>query len=105
VIDPLRPTELAAALVTAQLPPEAPEGHVLRAWLDTWSGVGQVLGAMTELEYHVRMNQSPFGWWAEFCRAEVNPAPRWIGRAHDAAPWRAVQRAALETLRREGETG
>jgi len=26
------------------------------------------------------------------------PAPRWIGRASDTAPWKATQRAALETL-------
>jgi hypothetical protein len=70
-------------------------------WLDSWSGVGQVRGAVNELGYHVRVNQSPFGWWAEFRRAEVSPAPRWIGCGHDAAPWRAVQRAALETLKLE----
>jgi hypothetical protein len=48
--------------------------------------------------------QSPFVWWAEFCRDEVNPLPKWIGRGSDPVPWRAVQRGALDTLRRTEET-
>jgi hypothetical protein len=44
-----RPYLLTAALVGALLPPDVPEGHMLRAWLDTWSGVGHVLEAMMTL--------------------------------------------------------
>jgi hypothetical protein len=96
-----RSSLLTTALVGALLPADVPEGRMVRSWLDSWSGVGHVLDAMHDAGYNVRLFQSPFVWWAEFCRDEINPLPRWIGRAHDAAPWRAVQRAALETLRQE----
>jgi hypothetical protein len=46
--DPSRERSLlTTTLVVALLPPDVPEGHMLRAWLDTWSGVGHVLDAMT----------------------------------------------------------
>lgn len=92
---------LTAALVGALLPPAVPEGRMLRAWLDSWASIGHVVDAMHGTGYNVRLLQSPFTWWAEFCRDEVNPLRRWIGRASDAAPWRAVQRAALATLTRD----
>jgi hypothetical protein len=81
---------LTAALVGALLPAEVPEGHIVRAWLDSWSGAGHVVEAMHEQGYHERLMRSPFVWRAKFCRV-----------AADAAPWRAVQRAALETLRQD----
>jgi hypothetical protein len=76
---------------------------MLQAWLDSWAGAGHVVDAMHDLGYDARLCQSPFGWRAEFCRTQVNPLPRWIGTASDAALWRAVQRAALNTLRRDQE--
>jgi hypothetical protein len=74
---------------------------VVRAWLDSWSGVGHVVDAIHAAGYNVRLLQSPFCWWAEFCRDEVTPVARWTGQAHDVAPWRALQRSALETLRQD----
>jgi putative tryptophan/tyrosine transport system substrate-binding protein len=56
------------ALVGALLPPDVPEGHMLRSWLDSWSGVGHVLDAMTAAGHHVELRQSVFGWRAEFHR-------------------------------------
>jgi hypothetical protein len=51
--------------------------------------------------YDARLSQSPFGWWAEFCRSRVSALPKWMGQGHDAAgPGRAVRFAALDTLRR-----
>jgi hypothetical protein len=94
---------LTTALVGALLPPDVPEGRMMRASLDSWAGVGHVVESMRAIGYNVRLTQSPCVWWAEFCRDEVNPVPRWIGRAHRAEPWRAVQWAALETLRQEWE--
>ena len=72
-----------------------------RAWLDFWAGVGHVVEAMHGAGYNVRLTQSPFVCWAEFCRDEAHPVPHWLGRASDSTPWRAVQRASLETLGRE----
>jgi hypothetical protein len=94
---------LATALVGALLPKEVPEGHIVRAWLDSWSGIGHVAETMHEVGYDVRLSRSVFCWTADFCRSEVSQLPMRYGWNHDATPWRAVQRAALETLRREKE--
>jgi hypothetical protein len=84
---------LTTSLVAAILPENVPEAGMLRAWFDSWSDAGHVIEAMHDLGYDVRLMQSPFCWWAEFWY-EVNPLPKWLGRAGDAQPWRAVQRAA-----------
>ena len=95
---------LTTALVSALLPEDVPEGHVVRAWLDSWSGVGHVAEEMHEVGYNVRLMRTVFGWRADFCRNEHTQLIRWLPAADDRTePWRAVQRAALETLRREGE--
>ena len=60
-------TLLTTALVGALLPPAGPEGHMLRSWLDSWSGVGRVLDAMTAAGHHV----------------EVSSVARGIGRSTD----------------------
>jgi hypothetical protein len=54
---------------------------MLCAWLDSRTGAREVIDAMTDRGYNVRLSQSPFGWWAEFCRSQVSPLPKWIGRA------------------------
>ncbi len=54
---------------------------MLCAWLDSRTGAREVIDAMTDSGYNVRLSQSPFGWWAEFCRSQVSPLPKWIGRA------------------------
>jgi hypothetical protein len=65
-------TLLTTALVGALLPPDVPEGDMLRGWLDSWSGgVGHVLDAMTAAGHHVELRQSVFGWRAEFHREAV----------------------------------
>jgi hypothetical protein len=94
---------LTTALVAAQFPETVPEARTLRGWLDTWAGLGDVVTGMKRQGYDVRLSQSVFGWRAEFCRSQVNPAPDWIGRASAAEPWRAVQYAALDTLIRTEE--
>jgi hypothetical protein len=65
---------------------------MLCAWLGFWSGAREVIDAMNGHGYGVRLSQSPFGWWAEFCRSQVSPLPKWIGRGHDTTtPGRAVR--------------
>jgi hypothetical protein len=72
-----RSSLLTTALVGALLPAAIPEGRIVRAWLDSWAGLGQVVDAMHATGYNVRLLQSPFTWWAEFCRDEVNPVAPW----------------------------
>jgi hypothetical protein len=83
---------LATALVGALLPPDVPEGHMLRSWLDSWSGVGHVLDAMTAAGHHVELRQWVFGWRAEFYReAMQHSRATWAGVGTDPLPWRAIQ--------------
>jgi hypothetical protein len=62
---------LLTALVAARLPDAVPEARMLRAWLHSWSGAREVVEAMNGHGYDFRLSQSPFGWWAEFCRSRV----------------------------------
>jgi hypothetical protein len=74
---------------------------MLRGWLDTWSGVGHVLDAMTASGYHVELRQSVFGWRAEFHREAMQPSrSTWAGVRTDPLFWRAVQMGALDVLNR-----
>jgi hypothetical protein len=100
--DPDASRRLLPALAVASLRDHVPQRRMLREWLDSWSGAREVIGAMSGHGYDVRLSQSSFGWWAEFCRSQVSPLPKWIGQGHDAAePGRAVRFAALDTLRRD----
>ncbi len=92
---------LTTALVGALLPKDVPEGHIVRAWLDSWSGLGHVAEEMHEVGYDVRLFRSVFEWTAEFCRSDLSQLAYRFRSSRDAKPWKAVQRAALETLRQE----
>jgi hypothetical protein len=61
---------VTAALVGALLPADVPEGQTVRAWLDSWAGVGHVVEAVHAAGYNLRLVRSPFVWRAEFCRDE-----------------------------------
>jgi hypothetical protein len=74
---------------------------MVRGWLDSWTGVWHVVDAMHKEGYNLRLMRSSFTRSADFARDGVDALPQWIGRAHDAAPWRAVQHAALDRLRWE----
>ena len=75
------PNLLMTALVRTLVPQGlVPEGQMVRAWLDSWSGVGHVVDAMHEAGYNVSLFQSPFTWWAEFIRDEVTPVAKRTGR-------------------------
>jgi hypothetical protein len=96
---------LTTALVGALLPPDVPEGHMLRGWLDSWLGVGHVLDAMTVAGRQVELRQSIFGWRAEFHReAMQHSRATWAGVGTDPLPWRAVQMGALDVLKRAAQS-
>jgi hypothetical protein len=104
-IDRDAPRWLLPALAIASLRDDVPERRMLCAWLDSWSGASEVITAMTDYGYNVRLSQSPFGWRAEFCRSHVSPLWRWIGRGHDTTTTgRGIRFATLDTLSRS-ETG
>jgi hypothetical protein len=79
-------TLLTTALVGAVLPKDVPEGHMVRSWLDSWSGLGRVVQAMHHVGDDVRVSQSPFCWTADFCRDKVSQLPLRFAWNHDATP-------------------
>jgi hypothetical protein len=87
------PGWLLPALATASLRDDVPERRMLCAWLDSWTGAREVIDAMTDRGYNVRLSQSPFGWWAEFCRPQVSPSRSGSGGA--TTPPRPVGRFGL----------
>ena len=94
---------LVAALAACRLAPAAgaasPLAHC-QQWLDRWTGVGLVAAGMARQGFDLELTRFGDEGW----RATFSPA----GRAHsvvsgsgwEANPWRAVQRAAWETLGR-----
>jgi hypothetical protein len=70
-----------------------------RHWLDCWSGVGLVAAGMARQGFDLELTR--FG--GEGWRATFSPAGRAhsvaVGSAWEPTPWRAVQRAAWDTLR------
>jgi hypothetical protein len=70
---------------------------MLRRWLDTWSGMGEVIAGLTRQGLDVELRQFPDGWRA-------NPYP--TGTAHsivvasawEPTPWRAVQQVGWAAL-------
>src|SRR5262245_42532210 len=94
---------LTTALVGALLPKDVPEGKVLRAWLDSWAGIGHVTTGMARQGHDLQLTRyGDEAWRATFYVS---------GRAHslvtatawEKTPWRAVHKAALGALGRSEE--
>jgi hypothetical protein len=45
---------LTAALAAAQLPETVPDVQMLRKWLDTWKGIGDVTVGMARQDYDLQ---------------------------------------------------
>jgi hypothetical protein len=73
----------------------------LRSWLDSWNGLGAVVTGMERQGYDARLIRYPEGWRAAFLPRDHTTRP-WIGQvlSFSATPWRAVQVAAREALRK-----
>jgi hypothetical protein len=93
-----RARRLRAALAAALVPHNAPEVQLVREWLNNWSGIGLVLAGMTHQGWDVQLTAyAARDWRATFF--PVGIAHSIVGgSAWEPTPWRAVQRAAWETL-------
>jgi hypothetical protein len=92
---------LAAPLAAALVRDGAPELRLVRAWLDSWSSIGLIVAGMTHQGWDVQLTAyAARDWRANFF--PVGIAHSIVGgSAWEPTPWRAVQRAAWETLFRD----
>ena len=93
-----RRAQLCTALETMRRPDGEPGADTkLRAWMNTWKGLGAVVDGMTAQGFDVELQQYPHGWWAKFYLAGASH-PVCAGSGWAVTPWAAVQAAAWETL-------
>src|SRR3989440_2334354 len=89
---------LTAALGFALVAADAPELSLVRAWLGTWSGIGLVAAGMARQGYDLSLTRyDERGWRATFYTSGMEHS---TGTAWEQTPWRAVQGAAWEALRK-----
>jgi hypothetical protein len=95
-----RGRRLRAALSAALVRYDAPELRLVHEWLDSWSGIGLIIAGMTHQGWDVQLTAyAARNWRANFF--PVGIAHSIVGgSAWEPTPWRAVQRAAWETVRR-----
>jgi hypothetical protein len=76
--------------------------HALRFWLDSWSGVGHVAAGMHRQGFDLQLTQyDERGWRATFYTTGMEHSPTSAtGTAWEPTPWRAVQGAARDALKR-----
>jgi hypothetical protein len=79
----------------------------LRTWLDSWSGVGHVAVGMARQGFDLQLTRyDEKGWRATFCTMGLEHSPTGAtGTASEKTPWRAVQGAAQDAVRRAGGDG
>jgi hypothetical protein len=76
--------------------------HALRTWLDSWVGIGHVAVGMARQGYDLQLTRyDARGWRATFYTTGMEHSPTSAtGSAWERTPWRAVQGAARDALRR-----
>ena len=76
--------------------------HDLRSWLDSWPGIGAIAVGMARRGYDVQLTRyDERGWRATFYPTGMeHSATSATGSAWEPTPWRAVQQAAWEALRK-----
>jgi hypothetical protein len=91
---------LTAALGFMQLPwrdPRPPVVSALAAWMNSWAGVGAVIGGMTAQGQNIELKEFPGGWRANFYWTGIAHSVM-LGSSYEPTSWAAVQRAAWAAL-------
>jgi hypothetical protein len=88
---------LRAALGFVGLPSNDHALHVLRSWLDSWSGIGRVAVGMARQGYDLQLTRyDERGWRATFYTTGMEHSPTSAtGTGRERTPWHAVQGAAV----------
>src|SRR5436309_14148993 len=78
----------------------------LRTWLASWSGIGHVAVGMARQGYDLQLTRyDEKGWRATFYTTGMEHSPTSAtGTGWERTPWRAVQRAAWEALKKAETT-
>jgi hypothetical protein len=98
-IDGPRLRNLRAALAFLRLPPTEPELRLLHRWLDTWTGIGLITVGVERQGLRLSLSHiADDEWRAVFMGENALLAPRGFGVA--PTPWRAVQLAGWQAMRR-----
>jgi len=97
---------LRTAVGFALVPAKAPELRLLHCWLDTWTGIGDVVAGMARQEYDLELRRyNGRGWRAVFFQSGFEHSlTSHVGAGWAPSPWRAVQQAARDALAKS-ETG
>jgi len=79
----------------------------LRTWLDSWAGIGRVAVGMAHQGFDLQLTRyDERGWRATFYTTGMEHSPTSAtGTGWEPTPWRAVQGAARDALRRAGVHG
>lgn len=93
---------LVVTLEASQLRSDLHPLPVLRSWLNTWRGLGAVERGMAQQGYDLQLTRyDNRGWRATFYTTGMEHSPTSaIGTSWEKTPWRAVQTAALDALKR-----
>src|SRR2546425_4790540 len=96
---------LLVTLEAARLDADVPVLAALRAWLDSWRGIGDVERGMARQGYDLQLTRyDERGWRATFYTSGMeHSATSATGSAWEPTPWHATQRAAWEALRKAEE--
>jgi hypothetical protein len=92
-----RRSVLVAAVGFALLEARTPELALLHRWLDTWTGIGQIVAGMLRDGYRLHLTNIDAGAWRATFSRSTPPAHDGFGAT--ATPWGAVQRAAWDALK------
>jgi hypothetical protein len=93
---------LRAALGFLALEAREPELRRLHDCFDTWRGIGDVVAGMARAEYDLELRRyDGRGWRAMFFSSGFEHSfTSHAGAAWARSPWEAVQRAAVDALRK-----
>ena len=93
---------LLVTLEAARVDADLPVLEALRSWLDSWRGIGDVERGMARHGYDLQLTRyDEKGWRATFYATGMEHSPTSAtGSAWELTPWRAVQGAARDALRR-----
>jgi hypothetical protein len=97
-----RGRRLRAALAAVLVKADAPELRLMREWLDSWAGIGRIIVGMTHQGFQMSLGEHGAGQWiAVFYSGHGgHESVAAAGTAQAPTPWRAVQRAAWEALKK-----